>query len=111
MSDLEVRVQRRDGEDAAVSLIGELDISTVDRVESALRDLEEEQTGILLDLRELHFIDSTGLRMVVSGDARARSSGRRFAIVPGPDRVQRVFRVAGLEKRLTFLEGEKDGHS
>ena len=51
----------------------------------------------MLDLRDLTFMDSTGLRLVIRWDTAAREQGFRFAIVPGTDIVQRVFRLTGMD--------------
>ena len=104
MSDVEVEVHE---ERAAVriALQGELDISSAERVEQELRRVEEgSPTTMLLDLRPLRFIDSTGLRLVLGADLRARRAGRRLVIVRGPDTVHRVFRIALLDRRLEFVD-------
>lgn len=88
-----------------VSLAGELDLSTAGRVERELERAERNQPALLaLDLRELEFIDSTGLRIVLSADARARREGRRLVVIPGRPAVHRVFRIALLDQRLEFAE-------
>jgi anti-sigma B factor antagonist len=88
-----------------VALQGELDISSAERVEQELRRVEEgSPTTMFLDLRPLRFIDSTGLRLVLGADLRARRAGRRLVIVRGPDPVHRVFRIALLDRRLEFVD-------
>lgn len=74
-------------------------------VEDVLKDLEQESPQlIVLDLRELTFMDSTGLRVMVSADARARDQARRLTIVQGPEPVHRVFRITGLDDHLDIVE-------
>lgn len=86
-------------------LVGELDLSSASQVEEVLKDLELEGPSlIVLDLRELTFMDSTGLRVMVSADARARDQARRLAIVQGPEPVHRVFRITGLDDHLDIVE-------
>jgi anti-sigma B factor antagonist len=97
------------GEQVTVSLKGELDLSTVAKVEEELRRVEaSDATLLVLDLSGLTFLDSTGLRAVITADERARAQGRRFVIVKGPDAVQRVFAITRLEERLEMVD---DGSS
>ena len=58
----------------------------------------------MLDLRNLAFMDSTGLRLLIAADTRARQQGRRLTIVKGPEPVQRVFRITRLEERLEIVD-------
>ena len=104
MSILETEVTENGGV-AVLALSGELDISGIARVEEELRQVEEKSPGaVVLDLRGLTFMDSSGLRLVLEADMRARREARRFAIVPGPESVHRVFLIALLDKRLEFVD-------
>ncbi|MGH2681758.1 MAG: STAS domain-containing protein [Actinomycetota bacterium] len=104
MSGLEIEV-RQEGGATLLALQGELDISSTERVEQELRRVEERSPPTLvIDLRPLRFIDSTGLRLVLGADLRARREGRRLVIVRGPDTVHRVFRIALLDRRLQFVD-------
>jgi|SRR5919106_4002739 anti-anti-sigma factor len=104
MSDMEVEVHQ-DRAAIRIALQGELDISSAERVEQELRRVEEKSPSMMLiDLRPLRFIDSTGLRLVLGADLRARRDGRRLVIVRGPDKVHRVFRIALLDRRLEFVD-------
>jgi anti-anti-sigma factor len=88
-----------------VALSGELDLSSAAQVEDVLKELEEASPPLLvLDLRDLTFMDSTGLRVMVSADARARDASRRLVIVQGPEVVHRVFRITGLDDHLELVE-------
>jgi anti-anti-sigma factor len=104
MSAIEITTEEREGI-AAVRLVGELDISNAWRVEKELRRIEEGRPeSVVLDLRGLEFLDSTGLRLVVSADMRAREGGWRMSVVRGPEAVDRVFRITLVEKRLQFVD-------
>ena len=95
----------RDGEMVRLALAGEFDLSNATQVEDALKEIERERPSLLvLDLRELTFMDSTGLRVMVSADARARDDSRRLAVVQGPEPVHRVFRITGLDDHLEMVE-------
>jgi anti-anti-sigma factor len=89
----------------SLTLRGELDISSAPQLEDALAAVEAAKPPVLvIDLRNLEFMDSTGLRSVVSADARAREQGRRLAIVRGPDPVDRIFSVTRLDERLQMID-------
>jgi anti-sigma B factor antagonist len=88
-----------------VQPFGELDLDSVHRVEGALEQLRDVGCRqVVLDLRGLTFMDSTGLRLVIRWDTAAREDGFRFAIVPGQDVVQRVFRLTGMDSHLSVAE-------
>jgi anti-sigma B factor antagonist len=94
-----------DGDTVRIVLSGELDISTAPRVEEELRRVEDGRPAVIvLDLRALEFMDSTGLRVIVSADGRARDEERSLRLVRGPEAVQRIFRVTRLDERLEIAD-------
>lgn len=104
MTILEVETREQDGT-LHVALRGELDLSTVEKVEKELHRAEEaEPETVILDLSGLTFLDSTGLRTIVMADQRARGAGRRLAVVKGPETVHRVFTITRLDERLEMLD-------
>ncbi len=108
MTILEVETKQED-DAVRLSLSGELDLSTVHKVEDELRRVEGEGAEtVVLDLSSLSFLDSTGLRTIVTADQRARKSGRRLAIVKGPETVHRVFTITRLDERLDMVSGADD---
>jgi anti-anti-sigma factor len=105
---LEVDTEEREGL-VRVSLRGELDLSTVEKVEDELRRIEDRADRLLvLDLSGLTFLDSTGLRLMVTADQRARKTGRRLALVKGPETVHRVFTITKLDERLQMVDDVKE---
>lgn len=86
-----------------VTLDGELDISVASDTEEAIRSAADDSSRLVLDLRRLVFIDSTGVRMILRVDSDLRTQGKRLAVVSGSEPVDRVFRVTGLDKRLEFI--------
>jgi anti-anti-sigma factor len=101
---LEVETEDRNGL-VHVALVGELDLSTVAKVQEELRRVEASAPATLVvDLSKLTFLDSTGLRCIVTADERARTDGRRIVIVRGPDAVQRVFAITRLDERLEMVD-------
>ena len=101
---LDVRTEDRNGL-VHVALVGELDLSSVTKVQEELRRVEASAPPTLVvDLSKLTFLDSTGLRCIVTADERARSEGRRIVVVRGPDPVQRVFSITRLDDRLEMVD-------
>ncbi|MBA2506876.1 MAG: STAS domain-containing protein [Thermoleophilaceae bacterium] len=97
----------KSGDSIRVALIGELDLASTEALESELRDLEE--TGpseLVLDLRRLKFLDSTGLRVLSGANKRAQEGGHAFRIVKGPEAVQRVFDITGLSDHFELVDEE-----
>lgn len=83
---------------------GEFDMAGVDRFERSLSVDGAPQATFVLDLRDLTFIDSSGLRAVVMADQRVRADGGRFIVVRGPARVNEVFEVTGVARHLEFAD-------
>src|SRR3954465_7332824 len=96
----------RESESVRVEGGGELDLSSALVFEEQLRRIEEECEPklIVLDLRSLKFMDSTGLRLILSAHARAINHGRKLAIVEGGEAIRRIFRLTGVLTRLNVVE-------
>jgi anti-anti-sigma factor len=94
-----------EGTTVRLALTGELDIAGAARVEQELERIEQEPPAtIVLDLRALAFMDSTGLRVIVAADSRAREQARRLVIVRGSATVQRIIEMTRLDERLEIVD-------
>ena len=99
-----METREEDGK-AQLLLFGEFDLAGIQQFETALAEIEVVEPPILVvDLSGLDFMDSSGLRALVMADQRATKAGRRFAIVPGPPTVRRVFEITQLDGRLDLIE-------
>lgn len=94
--------RRRVGATVVVAPAGEIDLATVDAVK---REIEAAGEHVVLDLREVTFIDSAGLRLVLE----CSRAVPEFAVVPGPREVRRVFDLVGLGERVPMLDAPPDG--
>jgi anti-sigma B factor antagonist len=104
VADLEFQTSST-GTVAVVAPTGELDLSGAGPLEAELERLaqEPELHAVVLDLRGVEFMDSSGLRLVIMADMRTREAGRRFAVVRGPETVHRVFEITRMSERLEFV--------
>ena len=99
-------VDVREGEQAVVvDVRGELDLASSPALEQRLESREVRSAGlVIVDLRQLDFMDSTGLSVLVRAHQRAASNGQRFAVVRGPQQVQRLLTLTGVAERLTLAD-------
>jgi anti-sigma B factor antagonist len=85
---------------------GELDMASVPLLEARLRDaLDGGGRRLVLDLRELDFMDSTGLTLLARWSLGARQDGYALALVPGGERIQRLFELTGMAPHFDFVDG------
>ncbi|HWF73940.1 MAG TPA: STAS domain-containing protein [Solirubrobacteraceae bacterium] len=95
----------RDGGEYTIELAGELDLSGVTRASEAFNAaLDSGAPAIVLDLRGLEFLDSTGVHAILRAERRASAERRSFIVVRGPRQVQRIFEISGVVDRLTFSD-------
>jgi anti-anti-sigma factor len=80
---------------SCVHVTGELDIATTPQLDRMLREPESQTRLVVLDLRELAFMDSCGVHAIVDASARAREVGRRLVLLRGRPDVDRVFTLTG----------------
>jgi anti-anti-sigma factor len=102
---LRITVDRdADGRAGRVKIAGDVDLASAPELDRSLSALQAEGRSVVVDMREVSFMDSSGLRVILGADARARSSGSRLILVPGPPGVQRVFQLTLLDRRLEFVD-------
>jgi anti-sigma B factor antagonist len=83
--------------------VGELDIATAPDVARAIRQLYAAGfTRVILDLRELSFMDSAGVHMVIEAHRAAQRAGAELELVAGPPHVQRAFELTATAESLPF---------
>ena len=99
--DLDIHAE---GEVVHAGLSGEIDLSTVGEVQGQLDEALAAGPGLLLlDMREVTFLDSSGLRMLLGLNRRQREQGKRLVLAPGR-RVARVLELTGAGRELETVE-------
>ncbi len=93
----------------SIALEGELDLAGARQLEESLAAAERENPArMVVELGRLQFIDSTGLRLLLQADARARERGCELVLRPGEPAVQRAFEVTGALTVLRFEDASQD---
>lgn len=89
-----------------LALEGDLDLASAEPAGEALRRAQSDGATVVLDLRGLRFMDSSGLRVVLEAQRRAADSGdaARLQVVPGEGVVRRAFELSGVGALVTMVE-------
>jgi anti-sigma B factor antagonist len=86
-------------------LTGDLDIASADQLGAIISEVcAAGTTSLVLDLRKLDFIDSSGLRAIILAGQNCEKHGHDFALIQGPPAVQRLFELTGVTKHFTFTD-------
>jgi anti-sigma B factor antagonist len=94
--------ERHEGRAIVVVLRGELDFGTAGQVQARLAELRDDGAPTLLDLDRLTFIDSTGIRLVLTASEDAERTSWSFRVTRGSERVRRVLEAAQVIDRLPY---------
>jgi anti-anti-sigma factor len=90
-----------EGKACTVYLQGELDLASFETVDQVLREAAERANEITIDLSDLTFMDSTGLRLLFEADARARTDSHSIRVIGATGQVKKVMELTGTFGRLT----------
>lgn len=93
-----------DGSQAVVVLRGELDMATVGEFEQALSEVEQSVKSVVLDLKNLSFVDCSGLHSFISAQKRITAAGGRLAFTRGPLQIERLFTLTQVSSFFEFVE-------
>jgi anti-anti-sigma factor len=87
-----------------VAPAGDLDLAAASQLDRAVRELLDAGfQHVVVDLTEVAFLDSSGLRVILRLQASSAEGAFRFELKPGPPAVQRIFELSGTIELLTFI--------
>jgi anti-sigma B factor antagonist len=96
---------QRDADRLIVRLAGELDMASAPSLQEALEGSEPDAgTMLVLDVQQLRFIDSTGLRVILWARERCQDRDLAFALTPGSPQVQRLLAISGAGEHLRIID-------
>ncbi len=96
---LTIRARRGPGY-VIVSVAGEIDIATVDRLRERLSALAAAGLPLVADLDQVSFIDATGLGALAGAARQAAAHGVSLHVVCARPQTRRLFRVTGLDRQV-----------
>jgi anti-anti-sigma factor len=96
---------------ATVTITGDIDLASVDSLERARdRALSGSPSLVLIDLSEVRFVDSSGLKFLIETNRLSLDGGWRLKLLKPSEAVMRPFVLTGVEKHLPFVDPEqRDG--
>jgi anti-sigma B factor antagonist len=87
------------GDASVLTLRGEIDVYTAPRLRQAIIDqLEKGTRNLVVDLRKVDFLDSTGLGVLVGGLKRVKTQEGALSIVVTQEKILKIFEITGLHK-------------
>ena len=107
-----IDVAERDGRVDVIPR-GELDMASAPELEQTIMPRLRDGHWVLLDLRSLDFIDSSGLRVVVAAHRAAEDTGGRFTCVRGRQgtTVHRIVEIAGIDGVIEMVDDPAEAGS
>jgi anti-anti-sigma factor len=98
-----------DGDRVFVAPAGGIDLATCPLLRSRIAELEKDGFArLILDLREVTFIDSSGVRLILE---QISNPDLEFGVVPGPAAVQRIFDILGIADLVPLVDNDEGPRS
>jgi anti-anti-sigma factor len=97
-------IEELDPSTVLIALRGELDLAHAYSFDDDLRRIEAERPAcVVIDLRELSFLDSCGLARLLAARRRARKLGHRLVLVRGSAAVQKLFALTAVDDAFEMV--------
>src|SRR3954453_358680 len=97
-------IEELDSGAVRIALRGELDLAHAYTFDEGLRRVEESRPScVVLDLRQLTFLDSCGLARLLAARRRARRAGHRLLLLRGPAAIQRLFALSAVDEAFEMV--------
>lgn len=87
-----------------IDMTGELDLAGAPQLDETLRQAQLDAPLVVLDLRDLAFMDCAGMHVIVDAARRARREGDRLVVVRGGPQVDLVFRLTKSSRLLEMVD-------
>ena len=99
---------RRENRRTVLIPTGELDLSSAPELEAELERVSRSLVeAVIVDLRAVSVIDSTGLRVILNANEKAQANDAQFAVIAGTDQVRKLFDLTEASETLTVVTVEE----
>jgi anti-anti-sigma factor len=92
------------GDSTVLAFSGDLDLTAAAEASQAIERAQNGGGAVVIDLRDLRFIDSSGLRVILEAQRRAAGDGGTLSVAPGNGGVRRVFELSGVAGLLELVD-------
>lgn len=100
----QVAVENYNGK-ALLRAQGEIDLATVDLLDMAVANaLQDGLSHVVIDMSEVSFMDSTGIRSLLTNSERVNEAGGKMSIVLSGGPVARTLSVTGVDSLLSIYD-------
>jgi anti-sigma B factor antagonist len=83
-------------------LSGELDLATAPELEAVILRICGDGKAVVLDLRRLTSMDSSGLRLMLLARSLCRECGSEFSVIPGEQNIPHLLEISGTAERIAL---------
>lgn len=95
--------KKLDGSVLTMELVGRLNTSTAPELDAEIKNSVEGVSELIMDLKELEYISSAGLRVILSGSKLMTKKQGQFSVTNVRDTVKEVFEVTGFDSILNII--------
>lgn len=95
---------RREADRTVLSVHGELDLASAPLLQSEIESTVSDDRALVLDVEDLEFMDSTGLRVILAAHERSQERGQGFALTRGSQQVQRLLSITRAGEHLRIVD-------
>lgn len=109
MRGLEITEAQLDGTWMSLTVVGEVDLATVDELSSAIKKVQKAGgVSLVVDLTGTDFMDSTGLKTLVIASREFGEADREFAVAIKPGPIERLVELSGVGATMTIVDGVEE---
>jgi anti-sigma B factor antagonist len=100
---MQMRIEEVGGGVTGVILRGRLDTAGVDGIDLLFKAIAESKRAIVVDLSQVDFLSSLGIRMLMSGARAVRNQGGKLVLLSPNENVRSVLQTAGIEDLIPVV--------